>query len=141
MKSHSKDVVPLACLLVVLVAVAPARNALAQPGAQASRLHALAVDKFRHGRFPEAYGRFVDLANAGHAPSAAVALWMCAQGTALFGSAWDCTAEEVADWTRLSRSAACPPFVSTLPATAPSGARPITMPPGQAARQASDVRR
>ena len=78
----------------------------AQTWMSATRLHAIAVDKFRQGRFPDAYGRFVQLANAGHAPSARLALWMCENGPTLFGSYWDCTPDEIADWAALSRGVA-----------------------------------
>lgn len=97
----------LACLalLTALCAAMPLDAAQAQAGATAVRLHAAAVEQFRLGRFPAAYGRFVALANAGHPPSAALALWMCAQGPTLFGSQWDCTPDEVVDWTALARRA------------------------------------
>ena len=66
----------------------------------AVRMHARAVELFRQGRFPEAYGRFIELANAGHPASARHALWMCEQGPTLFGSDWDCAPHEVEEWAR-----------------------------------------
>lgn len=93
----------LVAALVLLQHPAPVG---AQTWLGADRLHALAVAKFRHGRFPEAYGRFVQLANAGHAPSARLALWMCQNGPTLFGSDWDCTPDEAAEWAALSRDIA-----------------------------------
>lgn len=90
-------------LIAALVVLQPPAPADAQTWMSAERLHGLALEKFRHGRFPEAYGRFVDLANAGHAPSARVALWMCQNGPNLFGSEWDCTPDEAAEWAALSR--------------------------------------
>jgi hypothetical protein len=79
--------------------------AVLTPGAAASsphaeRMHARAVDLFRQGRFPQAYGRFVELANLQHPASARYALWMCEHGPALFGSQWDCAPHEVEDWAR-----------------------------------------
>jgi hypothetical protein len=68
----------------------------------AEQLHAAAVDSFRKARFPEAFGRFVALADAGHAPSAGIALWMWQQGPDLFGKDWDCTPEQLEDWSRLA---------------------------------------
>jgi hypothetical protein len=68
----------------------------------ANLLHARAVESFRQGRFPEAYGRFIGLANAGHAASARYALWMCEQGPALFGKDWDCAPHESDAWAALS---------------------------------------
>ncbi len=64
----------------------------------ADRLHARAEHAFQQGRFPEAYGRFVALADAGHAPAARRALWMCEHGLAHFGRDWDCAPHQVADW-------------------------------------------
>jgi hypothetical protein len=57
---------------------------------------------FRQGRFPEAYGRFIDLANAGHPASARYALWMCEEGLALFGKDWDCAPHEMEDWAHMA---------------------------------------
>jgi len=68
------------------------------PMALVDQLHARAVQAFQSGRFPEAYGRFVALADAGHAASASQALWMCEHGLAKFGRDWDCAPHQVADW-------------------------------------------
>ena len=89
--------------VVFIVALLTGGEPHAQRVLSGEQLHAQAVDRFRLGRFPEAYGRFVELANAGHPPSARVALWMCEQGPSLFGRDWDCTPEEVADWSALIR--------------------------------------
>ena len=56
---------PLALLLACT-----AMPATASSPTHAERMHAKAVESFRQGRFPEAYGRFIDLANAGHPASA-----------------------------------------------------------------------
>lgn len=84
------------CIAVLLCACvsAPASPQLAT----AEQLHARAVSAFRQGRFPEAYGRFVSLADAGHGPSARAALWMCEHGSSLFGHAWDCAPHQIDDW-------------------------------------------
>lgn len=86
--------------LVLMPHTGPAQ---AQTWMSAASLHSLAIEKFRHGRFPEAYGRFVQLANAGHAPSVRSARWMGQEGPTLFGSNWDSTPDEVVEWTALSR--------------------------------------
>lgn len=86
--------------VAALALVWPPSFALAQPLSQ--RLHAQAVESFRQGRFSEAYGRFVQLANAGHAPAAGTALWMCQHGLELFGRDWDCAPHEVDDWASLA---------------------------------------
>lgn len=86
--------------LMALLLVWGAMPAGAATTTHAERMHARAVESFRLGRFPEAYGRFIDLANAGHPASARYALWMCEQGLALFGKDWDCAPHEVEDWAR-----------------------------------------
>ena len=55
--------------------------------------YATAIDLFRHQRYAAAYGRFVKLADAGHPPSAQLALLMYRNGRALFGSDWAPTAQ------------------------------------------------
>jgi hypothetical protein len=91
------------CVLGVLTAspvTAQTRPSLAE------RLHAQAVESFRIGRFPEAYGRFVSLAEAGHPASARYALWMCVHGMELFGKDWDCSQSQVDDWARTAGAVA-----------------------------------
>jgi hypothetical protein len=74
--------------------------AAAAPSTYEERMHHRALESFRLGRFPEAYGRFIELANTGHPASARYALWMCEQGQPLFGRAWDCAPHELEDWAR-----------------------------------------
>ena len=75
----------------------------AQPAPSVSeRLHANAVTSFRQARFPEAYGRFISLADAGHAPSAELALWMYLNGPSLFGRDWDSTQDQLTAWAQLA---------------------------------------
>ena len=57
---------------------------------------------FRQARFPDAYGRFIKLADAGHAASAEQALWMYRNGPVLFGSDWDTTQEQLTAWAQLA---------------------------------------
>ena len=63
--------------------------------------YADAVRYFRERRYPAAYGRFVRLADAGHAPSAQMALLMYTNGLALFGSDWDATPDQQTHWNAL----------------------------------------
>ena len=103
----------LTTLLIVLACHAP--GAIAQPadpfGNQpvnraavegATGLHANAVASFRQGRFSEAYGRFMALADAGHAPSAELALWMYQHGPTLFDKDWDCSQMQLTAWANLA---------------------------------------
>lgn len=75
-----------------------ATTTLATTASPVERAHARALDLFRHARFAEAYGRFIELANVGHPASARYAIWMCENGTALFGAPWDCASYELEAW-------------------------------------------
>ena len=103
-------------VLLVLGCHSPGAFAQSAPGA-AERLHANAVASFRQARFSEAYGRLKDLADAGHAPSAEVALWMYLNGPSLFGKDWDSTQEQLTAWAQLARQPAPIMVGSTYPLT------------------------
>jgi hypothetical protein len=87
--------------------------------------HARAVESFRQGRFSDAYGRFIALAHLGDPDAARYALWMCADGVALFDTMWDCAPQEVEDWVRTAGIAEprLPPHLEVLPAH--SAKRPL----------------
>jgi hypothetical protein len=97
-------------VMLVLGFHAPGAFAQAVPSAQmarlapsvAERLHADALASFRQGRFPEAYGRFIKLANAGHAPAAELALWMYLHSHAVFNQDWDSSQEQLTAWAELA---------------------------------------
>ena len=91
----------IAVVLLVLGCHAPSAFAQPAPGA-AERLHATAVASFRQARFPEAYGRFIGLADAGHAPSAELALWMYMHGPSVFGKDWDSSQDQLTAWAKLA---------------------------------------
>lgn len=93
------------CIPVVLLVLGcHASAALAQSAPSAvERQHAYAVASFRQARFPDAYGRFIRLADAGHAPSAEVALWMYLNGPTLFNHDWDSTQDQLTAWAQLAR--------------------------------------
>lgn len=89
-------------LAAALALATGAVSAAAAPQALVERLHAEGVEWFRAARFPAAYGRFVALAEVGHEASARHAMWMCLHGPELFGREWDCTGEQLEDWSRLA---------------------------------------
>jgi TPR repeat protein len=89
-------------IALVLGCQAPGAFAQSAP-TTADRLHANAVGSFRQARFPEAYGRFIKLADAGHAPSAELALWMYLHGPSLFGRDWDSTQDQLTAWAQLAQ--------------------------------------
>jgi hypothetical protein len=87
--------------LLVLACQAPAAHAQSPTGLS-EKLHANALSSFRQGRFSEAYGRFISLADAGHGPSAELALWMYLRGMTVFGKDWDSTPEQLKAWSALA---------------------------------------
>ena len=103
-------------VLTVLSCHSPGALAQAAPGA-AERLHANAVASFRQARFSEAYGRLIALADAGHAASAELALWMFLNGPTLFGTHWDSTQEQLSAWAQLARQPAPSMVGSRYPLT------------------------
>jgi len=58
-------------------------------------LHISALDLFRERRFAAAYGGFAD---AGHVPSAQLALLMYRHGADLFGTQWSATVSRQIHW-------------------------------------------
>lgn len=85
-------------VLALGLLMAGSQPAPAAPQNHADHMQARALASFRAGRFPEAYGRFVELANLGHPPAARYALLMCEHGPDLFNKQWDCAQQEIADW-------------------------------------------
>lgn len=65
-----------------------------------------AQQAFRSGRHAHAYARFAALADAGHVPSAQIALVMHRHGNGLFGSDWAATPWQQQHWTALVVNAA-----------------------------------
>jgi hypothetical protein len=61
-----------------------------------------ANEAFRARRFAEAYGRFAELADKGHAPSAWMALMLVANGPAQFGGEWSATPGQLQRWNALA---------------------------------------
>jgi hypothetical protein len=71
-------------------------------GAEQMRRQALAVQAFQAHEFATAYGRFAELADAGDAPSALMALAMVRHGPSVFGSEWSITVGQVQRWSELA---------------------------------------
>ena len=63
-----------------------------------------AVVQYQNGRWAEAYGRFIALANEGDADAARTALFMLRYGPQLYNSHWDAMPSEVARWEKLAAS-------------------------------------
>ena len=104
--------VHFAALLSLLLPIAQATGARAEE-IQAATLsnvqlttYADAVRCFREQRFSAAYGRFARLADAGHSPSAQLALLMYTNGPELFGTDWSATPDQLRRWNGLAFNSA-----------------------------------
>lgn len=89
-------------LLLALGCHVPGAFAQSAGSGLSEKLHANALTSFRQARFSEAYGRLMALADAGHAPSARLVLWMHQNGPTLFDKDWDCSQEQLTAWAQLA---------------------------------------
>jgi hypothetical protein len=101
-----------AVVLGLLVAAAQIATALAagtapllSKQAQSERYDE-ALQAFREQHYAAAYGRFLAAADAGHVPSAQLALVMHDHGRELFGSEWSASPEQRRRWNTLVINAA-----------------------------------
>jgi hypothetical protein len=76
------------------------------PSATQRQSYEQATRDFRERRFAAAYGRFAQLADAGHVPSACIALLMVRDGRALFVTDWYATPDQLRRWSALAIQAA-----------------------------------
>jgi hypothetical protein len=95
---------PTAPTLATAASATPDRPAM--PRTAFAPTFATAAESLRAGRYAEAYGRFVTLADEGDVDAARIALVMHRFGPDVFGSAWDASVEQLAEWTRWSEAAA-----------------------------------
>jgi hypothetical protein len=85
----------------VHLALVPASAATAASGSGPDQaLFAEALRLHRSGRWSAAYGRFLQLADAGHVDAARIALQMLRHGGELYGTEWTAAASQVAAWER-----------------------------------------
>lgn len=75
------------------------RHAEAPP---TSVLEQRANEAFLARRYAEAYGRFAELADEGHVPSAWMALMLVSNGPAQFGGEWSATPGQLRRWSALA---------------------------------------
>lgn len=98
---------PLAITVSILLLAAPPPPALAQDGGitdlnlKQRAVYDHAVDAFRAQHYAAAFGRFAELADAGHAPSARLALVMLQNGPALFGAEWSASLDQQRRWNAM----------------------------------------
>jgi hypothetical protein len=96
----------------------------------------LAIKSYRAGRWSDAYGKLIPLANNGNAQAARIVLFMYAHGPLLYGTAWDASVEDIELWSRLSgERAARQPGYDPLPPNPPSSP-PLAQAPAQQTRTA-----
>ncbi|MGD9834985.1 MAG: hypothetical protein AB7U92_19695 [Piscinibacter sp.] len=95
-----------AFLLVGCLQEVPVERGPILPTAEPQARFDQATQAFRGGRHAHAYARFAALADAGHVPSAQIALVMHRHGSGLFGSDWAATPWQQERWTALVVNAA-----------------------------------
>ena len=106
----------LLCALTLPLPLWLASPAMAQPAtleasslqlsARQLKLQEGATEAFRQHRYAQAYGRYVELADAGHPPSARMAMVMLQNGPALFGGEFAATTSQYARWNAVVVNAA-----------------------------------
>jgi hypothetical protein len=84
----------------VTINLTQADSAAATVAAEERRQFAEAVHLYRSGRWSAAYGRFMALADRGHARAARIALSMLRDGPQLYGTHWDAAPSQVSAWER-----------------------------------------
>ncbi|MBX3606230.1 MAG: hypothetical protein KF788_13200 [Piscinibacter sp.] len=94
----------LAAFVVLAVPAQSIQPVALSAAQQASYVQALQA--FRERRYAGAFARFSRLADAGHAPSAQIAMLMVQQGEPLFGSDWAATPGQQRRWNALLVNAA-----------------------------------
>jgi hypothetical protein len=106
---HLLNRLPIAALLTLGLQLAPAHaagptdSACVRPLATSTAtLEAAAQQAFRAQHYAAAYGRYMRLADAGHAPSAEMALFMLQNGPTLFASDWSASASQQTCWNTLA---------------------------------------
>lgn len=98
----TRSTLVVSTLLIALTGAAAATavraNRLEAERAALDSAHAQALAQFRAGRHADTYGRLMPLADAGHVPSAQLALLMLRNGKAMFGSEWSATEPQQLRW-------------------------------------------
>jgi hypothetical protein len=94
------------CVALIVAGAAALTVAADQDGPRPASPRAgqreFAVQAFRAQRYATAYGRFAQLADAGDAPSALIALAMVRHGPSLFGSEWSATPGQLRRWSAMA---------------------------------------
>jgi hypothetical protein len=94
--------IALIALIAAAAAAAGASAVLGQPADTHCDSHdtgfAQALEQFRVGHHAAAYAQLTRLADAGHGPSAQLALLMLRNGKAMFNTEWSATAGQQLRW-------------------------------------------
>ena len=98
--------VPRPALSPAPITASPSPHRPAMPRTEFGPTFAGAAESLRTGRYAEAYGRFVALADEGDVDAARIALVMHRFGPEVFGSDWDASVEQLVEWTWRSEAAA-----------------------------------
>ena len=92
-----------------LLGAAVSLPARAQATTDRDAAFAAATQEYRTQHYAGAYGRFVRLADQGHAEAARIAWMMYRDGPVLFGTQWDASTPQLEAWAKLVVDAASRP--------------------------------
>lgn len=98
MKARRILLITSACLAML----APALGTAAESDTEG---YDQAVAQYQKGRYADAYGRFMALANEGDVDAARTALFMLRYGPQLYNAHWDAMPSQVQRWERLAATA------------------------------------
>jgi hypothetical protein len=95
--------------------------------------------QYRQGRYSDAFGKFLELANGGDADAARVVVFMHTFGPTLYGSYWDLSTDQVEHFTRLTASRKARKQPEFQPSWRPAAGN-ARRPPGAERREIVDAR-
>jgi hypothetical protein len=100
---------PVCLSLALALGAALSLPAHAQATADRDAAFAAATQEYRAQHYAGAYGRFVRLADQGHAEAARIAWMMYRDGPVLFGTQWYASTPQLEAWSKLVVDAASRP--------------------------------
>lgn len=96
----------LGLLLLALSLPTVALRTASAPAFVQDEAYTRALQAFREQRYPAAYGLFARLADAGHVPSARIALLMYDHSRSLFGNDWYASPDQQQRWNAMGVNSA-----------------------------------
>ncbi|MFY7870902.1 MAG: hypothetical protein ACOVQL_00810 [Limnohabitans sp.] len=103
-KTAAAALLRLLAVSVISLHLSASASTTASPPSFEARFEA-AIEAYRAGHYPTAYGQMIKLAGEGHGEAARIALLMHRYGARLYGSQWDATPDQIQRWVALATRA------------------------------------